>query len=368
MAEPDNKPDYEKDIEKANAAYEDWLRQQLLPGKAVEKDLVEKRNKMSKNAFSFLRATYWRWAETILHKCPGLKGAPEVLAIGDIHLENYGTWRDNDGRLIWGVNDFDEAAVMPYPLDLVRLATSARLAQRQAKDESVDVCATILKGYDEGLQAPCAFVMDEKHKWLRKLFVADEDRRKDFWDEVNKEQGSKPPDSYHLAIAAQMPEAGIVIKKCYPKQAGTGSLGRPRWVGVADWHGGQVVREAKALVCSGWNRAKKKQPKHLQVQEISQGRYRAPDLWYLADDKLVVRRLSPNNRKITVKDNFADLLEEQMLKAMGHELANIHLGTGDNRGAIQADLAKRKGTWLQDAVTAATDFVEGEFKNWPKSK
>ena len=54
--------------------------------------------------------------------------APRVLSVGDLHLENFGTWRDADGRLAWGVNDFDEAAVMPYVLDLVRLATSIQLA------------------------------------------------------------------------------------------------------------------------------------------------------------------------------------------------------------------------------------------------
>ena len=52
-----------------------------------------------------------------------------VLAVGDIHLENFGTWRDADGRLVWGVNDFDEAAEMPYVLDLIRLATSALVAR-----------------------------------------------------------------------------------------------------------------------------------------------------------------------------------------------------------------------------------------------
>jgi len=32
-----------------------------------------------------------------------------VLAVGDLHVENFGTWRDAEGRLIWGVNDFDES-------------------------------------------------------------------------------------------------------------------------------------------------------------------------------------------------------------------------------------------------------------------
>ena len=81
--------------------------------------------------FQFLRGTYWRWAETIHEPkvCPELEGAPQVLCVGDIHVENFGTWRDADGRLIWGVNDFDEAAVMPYLHDIVRLATSAVLAE-----------------------------------------------------------------------------------------------------------------------------------------------------------------------------------------------------------------------------------------------
>ena len=28
--------------------------------------------------------------------------APQVLSVGDLHLENFGTWRDADGRLVWG--------------------------------------------------------------------------------------------------------------------------------------------------------------------------------------------------------------------------------------------------------------------------
>jgi uncharacterized protein (DUF2252 family) len=54
-----------------------------------------------------------------------------VLAVGDLHLENFGTWRDGLGRLAWGINDFDEAYPLPYTHDLVRLATSAFLAVEQ---------------------------------------------------------------------------------------------------------------------------------------------------------------------------------------------------------------------------------------------
>ena len=116
---------------------------------------------MAEDAFQFLRATYWRWAETIYEVCPELKGAPDVLAVGDIHAENFGTWRDGEGRLIWGVNDFDEAARMPYAIDIVRLATSAVLADvRGISDEKV--CDSILEGYREGIAKPKPFVLDRE--------------------------------------------------------------------------------------------------------------------------------------------------------------------------------------------------------------
>ncbi len=106
-------------IVRSTAAYERRLRKQL-HGDFVEKDLDEKHAKMAADAFQFLRATYWRWAETILTTCPELGDAPAVLAVGDIHVENFGSWRDREGRLVWGVNDFDETAKMPYVLDLVQ--------------------------------------------------------------------------------------------------------------------------------------------------------------------------------------------------------------------------------------------------------
>lgn len=367
MAKSDKKSAIETDIRKANAAYERWLRE-ALDDKIVEADLRAKHDKMSSGPFPFLRATYWRWAETILDVCPKLRNAPQVLAIGDIHLENYGMWRDDDGRLVWGVNDFDEAAVMPYALDLVRLATSATLARPSRRYRGSDICGAILKGYRKGLKSPRPFVLDKEHPRLRSLLVVDEKSRASFWAKVTAQKSLKrPPKRYRRAIAAAMPEAGLAIEKFYPRQAGTGSLGRQRWVGVADWHGGLVLREAKALVPSGWVRARSLKSRRLHVQEIADGRHRAPDPWYFANDELVVRRLSPNTRKIEVAEEPEEpeeLLNPRMLAAMGHELANIHLGTGDHRGAIERDLAKRKDDWLHRATSRAAVFVAKEFLQW----
>src|SRR3954468_3077896 len=87
-------------ITQSTSAYEKWLKQKL-GGHLVAKDVRRKHAKMVEAPFPFLRAPYWRWAETILDVCPSLADAPKVLAVGDIHLENFGTWRDVDGRLIW---------------------------------------------------------------------------------------------------------------------------------------------------------------------------------------------------------------------------------------------------------------------------
>lgn len=65
--------------------------------------------------------------------------------VGDLHTENYGTWRDDNGRLVWGVNHFDDADAMPYAFDLVRLATSVFLALHLEIGEK-DVADAILEG------------------------------------------------------------------------------------------------------------------------------------------------------------------------------------------------------------------------------
>jgi len=112
-------------IQKATASYEKWLGEQipLLP-----EDLERKHEAMRSSPFLFLRATYYRWTQQWPHVKKSLRNAKQVLAVGDLHVENFGTWRDAEGRLVWGINDFDEACRLPYTYDLIRLAASARLA------------------------------------------------------------------------------------------------------------------------------------------------------------------------------------------------------------------------------------------------
>ena len=111
-------------------------------------------DEMAASLFAFLRATFYRWASLWPEVCPDLAKTARVLAVGDLHVENFGTWRDAEGRLVWGVNDFDEVARMPFAADLTRLVTSAILAKREnglAIDPS-DAATAVLEGYSEYLE------------------------------------------------------------------------------------------------------------------------------------------------------------------------------------------------------------------------
>src|SRR6267142_981991 len=140
------------DIKQATQAYERWLAKQI---PLIEKDLRLKHQRMAESPFEFFRATFYRWVQLWPEICPALAKAPAVLGIGDIHVENFGTWRDSEGRLVWGINDFDEAATVAYTNDLVRLCTSALIAIGESRlaTPARRACDAVLEGYTESLRS-----------------------------------------------------------------------------------------------------------------------------------------------------------------------------------------------------------------------
>ena len=53
--------------------------------------------------------------------------AGAVWIHGDLHAENFGTYMSSDGRLVFDVNDFDEAYLGHFTWDLRRMAASLAL-------------------------------------------------------------------------------------------------------------------------------------------------------------------------------------------------------------------------------------------------
>ncbi|MGW1891991.1 DUF2252 domain-containing protein [Streptomyces sp. NPDC002004] len=88
--------------------------------------------KMAASAFAFYRGTaclfYRDLANEGMHSGPYLDDrTARVWIHGDLHAENFGTYMNSQGRLIFNVNDFDEAYVGPFTWDLKRFAASVAL-------------------------------------------------------------------------------------------------------------------------------------------------------------------------------------------------------------------------------------------------
>jgi hypothetical protein len=347
-------------IKNSVAAYDAWLRGQT---KAVEADIRRKHAIMREDAFVFLRGTFFRWAETIEAICPDLVEAPEVLAVGDSHVENFGVWRDAEGRLIWGVNDFDEAARMPYAFDLVRLAASATLARAGEDIKVRDICAAILTGYRAHLAAPSPFVLDEEHAWMRDVAMATPERRAKFWREIDELTDCAVPVEYAARLRAVLP-ANTTQLRFAARVSGVGSLGRPRYVAVARWQGGRIVREAKALVPSAWNEFRGRPTTRSYYVETAAGAYRSPDPFLSGEKGILVRRLAPDSRKLDLNRMTGLGSQIRMLEAMGAEIANVHAGSRKIVKAIADDLAGRDPDWLRNAARAAAKAVETDFEAW----
>jgi uncharacterized protein (DUF2252 family) len=81
-------------IFKATADFEHWLAGQL---PIIRQDLALKHQHMAEAAFPFFRATFYRWLQLWPEHCVDLMKAPAVLGVGDLHIENFGTWRDEEG-------------------------------------------------------------------------------------------------------------------------------------------------------------------------------------------------------------------------------------------------------------------------------
>lgn len=348
-------------IVKATQRYEAWLARHL---RILPKDLESKHQAMRAQPFPFLRATYYRWAQIWPDLCPSAARAPKVLAVGDLHVENFGTWRDVEGRLIWGINDFDEAWRLPYTNDLIRLAASALMAKMSC-DLKRGIEA-ILKGYRESLEAGgLPFALAEHHHALRLAATGRLHDVEPYWEKLHglPEVEEEPPAGALKAIARLMPRRGLHWRVCH-RVAGLGSLGRERYVAIAEWGGGSVAREAKALAPSACVWAESgggSAPIH--YQHILDAAVRCPDPFVRLEKRWIVRRLAPDCSRVELADLPKERDEIRLLHAMGWETANVHLGTAKPR-AILADLKKRPRGWLLAAARKMEKAVLADFQDY----
>lgn len=353
-------------ISKATEKYEQWLSKQVA---LVRQDLVLKHRMMRKDAFSFLRATFYRWTQVWPDVCRELASAQSVLSVGDLHVEQFGTWRDVEGRLVWGVNDFDDSFPLSYTSDLTRLATSARLAAEveHLTTRPSRACEAILAGYRDGLRSGGQpFVLEEKNAWLRKIAVNKLRNPVGFWNRLQHlplMRRNVPRD----ALAAMKEGLPVSDAKCQVRRriSGLGSLGRPRFVILAAWQGGLVAREAKAVVPSAcsWLSGSHVSTGSFYQRAIRQS-IRCPDPFLRVTDRWIIRRLSPYCSRIELSSLPEKRAEDSLLYAMGWETANVHLGSDKAVRDLTRDLDRRRGNWLRKASKAMATALLQDWQDW----
>jgi uncharacterized protein (DUF2252 family) len=116
--------------------------------------------KMAASPFVFYRGTahlfYWDLANDARLDRYGGQPETRIWLQGDMHLDNAGVFDDDRGHLVYDLNDFDEAGVADYQLDLWRLAISYRLLAVElglgprVADDAVE---TAVEGYLDALEA-----------------------------------------------------------------------------------------------------------------------------------------------------------------------------------------------------------------------
>jgi uncharacterized protein (DUF2252 family) len=124
--------------------------------------------KMAASAFAFYRGTaclFYADLDGEKDSGPFLDDRTSRVWIhGDLHAENFGTYMDANGRLVFNVNDFDEAFVGPFTWDVKRFAASvALLGYTKALSDSqiTELVRTYAAAYRERIHALATGVKDE---------------------------------------------------------------------------------------------------------------------------------------------------------------------------------------------------------------
>jgi hypothetical protein len=364
-----NRVTTESTFERATADYERWMRNTTA---VISSDIRSKHEQMKENPFLFLRGSFYRWAQLWPDVCADLCRAPKVLAVGDLHVNSFGTWRDSEGRLCWGVDDFDESYPLAYTNDIVRLAASLKIV---IDTDGLSIkfregCHSILEGYRTSLaQGGLPIVLAEREQKLGKLGVDSFKPPPDFWSKLNR----LPAIRHSLARDAKralektLPDPRIEYK-VVRRQAGLGSLGQERFVAIADWQGGLIAREAKAMLPSACAWLNDETGGRQSAYEAAiRSAIRSPDPFQLIEGEWLIRRLSPDSNPIDIQTLPKHRDERMLLHAMGSEAANVHLGTKQQVAKIQKDLRGRKSNWLPNAAARMAELVEKEWKRYKKS-
>lgn len=336
--------------------------------------LRRKLDALASGAFSFFRGTFHVMAADLLQgRVPGAApSAPEGLIVGDLHLENFGTYRGASGELCFDVNDFDEVAPGPLDLDLKRLCTSAMLVPGIERGVRLAAATRIAHAWAEGAERlggrfPVAvWGVDKAEGWLQQLLR--EKGRRTRADLVAKAAPGKarrrfgedgdPPRFAHAAkpwpvlveaalddyyehlkqLKADLPGKDWELVDVAYRFKGTGSLGRLRFAVLLGKGEERMILEFKEAAQSAIDLARSRDVPIIQRARVQTAAIRRMqgDPWprvagaHLGEIPVLVREIEPEEEKLGCA-RFAAAVDgggHEQLSAYGRQcgevLARLH--------------------------------------------
>ena len=358
--------------------------------------LAMKYRAMRASPFAFLRGS----CHLFYDRLPGggvFKSAPLAWICGDLHLENFGSYKGDNRLAYFDVNDFDESALAPASWDLVRFLTSLRVgadrflvsdARAQTLSQFfLDAYASSLalgKAYwveRETAQGLVRALLDDLRNRQRASFLDLRTiiKRKQRLIRVDGKKALPVTDPQRDSITSFMqafaksraqPDFFAVLDVAR-RVAGTGSLGVDRYAilvqGKGSPDGNYLLDLKQALPSSLLPHLKAKQPKwRNEAQRVVavQRRMQAVSMAFLEpvffnEGPYVLRALQPSEDRVAVSGSHqtgSDL--DHLMRSMGQLVAWAQLRSAGRDGSAIADelinFGQRKN-WKQQLLGASQD-------------
>ena len=360
---------------------------------------------MRASPFAFMRGT----CHLFYADLPALSlfsKAPLAWICGDLHLENFGTYKGDNRLVYFDLNDFDEAVLAPCTLELVRAVTSIIVAAKQyglPARTGLTLCSTYLEAYGGSLAAgkPRWIDRDAAQGVLAKLFEGLRLRkRKDYIDSRTRlVKGKRVIDTDGrralLATPDEREQVTAFMEKFAATQddpafyraidvarriAGTGSLGVERYAILVHGKGGpegHYLLDLKAAQPSALSPIlKTPQPKWRSEAErvvTLQRRVQAVAPAFLRDVRMggksyVLKGLQPSSDRVSLEDAHGDVrLLESLVADYGHLTAWDQLRACGRQGSAIADEMiefGRDASWRKGLLAAAGECAHRNELAW----
>ncbi|MFZ6813387.1 DUF2252 domain-containing protein [Undibacterium sp. Rencai35W] len=364
-----------------------------------------KYKKMRSNAFVFLRGTCHVFYDR-LPKENIFIDAPLVWCCGDLHLENFGSYKGNNRLTYFDINDFDEAALAPLTWDLVRLLTSILVGSISLgiKKKDAQLLGNVfLTSYRSTLSMGKSYWIERETADGRIRRLLDNLRERKRSTFLNKRtdtlkgkrqlkidgQRALPASSHQFDVIAEFMEKYAKTQAdpnfFHPidiarRVAGTGSLGLDRYIILINGKGhldGNYLLDLKASSPSSLvSHLKVKQPKWQTESHRTlelQSRMQAVSMSFLESVNIqkkdyLLRALQPAEDRIVFDRSINSIDElENILHAMGKIVASAHIrGTGRDGSAITDELIKycQKNQWHTQILAYADNCAKQTNEDW----